>query len=391
MQTRYSAEQNELRLELRNYFKKLMTPDVVAEVLGTEGGPVFRDVIKQMGSDGILTLGWPEEFGGKNYTALEQLILFEEAWSAHTPFPLVTINTVGPALQKFGTQQQKEFFLPKIAAGECIFAVGYTEPGSGTDLASLSTPAVKDGDDYIINGTKVYTSSGHDCEYVWMAARTSKGERRPSDGITMFIVDTNDPGYSTAPIYTVGDIGTNVTYYDNIRVTPDRILGEVDRGWKIITAQLNHERVALAAMTVIGNKQFKRVVRQLRDLTTEQGGPLANPLIRAKVGELYARLETMEILNLRTALQIEKGQLDVALASGAKFKNILALIEVLKECLELVGEDALVKHGSPDAIFAGDLERDYRNGQISTVGGGVLEVMRCMVASFGLGMPNTIA
>ena len=390
MQTRYNAEQNELRLELRDYFKKLMTPDVVAQVIGTEGGPVFRDVIKQLGSDGILTLGWPEEFGGKNYTAVEQLILFEEAWSAHTPFPLVTINTVGPALQRFGTQAQKEFFLPKIAAGECIFAVGYTESGSGSDLASLSTPAVKDGDDYVINGTKLYTSSGHDCEYVWMAARTSKGERRPSDGITMFIVDANDPGYSTAPIYTVGDIETNVSYYDNIRVPADRILGEVDKGWNIITAQLNHERVALAAMTVIASKQFKRVVSHLRDLTTEKGGPLANPVTRKKVGELYARLETMEVLNLRTAVQTEKGTLDVALASGAKVTNILALIEVLRECLALVDEDALVKHGSPDAIFSGDLERDYRNGQISTVGGGVLEVMRCMVASFGLGMPNTI-
>lgn len=390
MQTRYNAEQNELRLELRDYFKKLMTPDVVAQVIGTEGGPVFRDVIKQLGSDGILTLGWPEEFGGKNYTAVEQLILFEEAWSAHTPFPLVTINTVGPALQRFGTQAQKEFFLPKIAAGECIFAVGYTESGSGSDLASLSTPAVKDGDDYVINGTKLYTSSGHDCEYVWMAARTSKGERRPSDGITMFIVDANDPGYSTAPIYTVGDIETNVSYYDNIRVPADRILGEVDKGWNIITAQLNHERVALAAMTVIASKQFKRVVSHLRDLTTEKGGPLSNPVTRKKVGELYARLETMEVLNLRTAVQTEKGTLDVALASGAKVTNILALIEVLRECLALVDEDALVKHGSPDAIFLGDLERDYRNGQISTVGGGVLEVMRCMVASFGLGMPNTI-
>lgn len=390
MQTRYSAEQNELRLELRDYFKKIMTPDVVAEVIGSEGGTVFRDVIKQFGSDGILTLGWPKEFGGKNYTAIEQLILFEEAWSAHAPFPLVTINTVGPAIQKFGTQEQKEFFLPKIAAGECIFAVGYTEPGSGTDLGSLSTPAVKDGDDYVINGTKVYTSSGHDCEYIWMAARTSKEGRRPSDGITMFMVDAKDPGYSTAPIYTVADIETNVSYYENIRVTPDRIMGEVNGGWKLITSQLNHERVALAAMTIIGNKQFKRIVRHLHAQTTESGGPLHNALIRKKVGELYARLEAMEILNLRTATQIEQGQLDVALASGAKFKNILALIEVLRECLELVGEDSLVKFGSADAIFAGDLERDYRNAQISTVGGGVLEVMRCMVANFGLGMPNTI-
>lgn len=384
MQTRYSQKQQSLRLELRDYFRALMTPDVVAEVIGKEGGETFRTIIRQLGKDGILTLGWPEEYGGKNYTALEQLILFEEAWSAHAPFPLVTINTVGPALMAFGSDEQKEFFLPKIAAGECIFAIGYTEPESGTDLGSLSTSAVLDGDDYVINGNKVYTSSGHDCEYIWLAARTNKEVSRPSAGISMFIVDANDPGYSTAPIYTVADIETNVTYYENIRVPKNRVLGEVDGGWKIITSQLNHERVALAAMTIIGSKQFLRVLQAL-----QQAGR-NSPIVAQKVGRIFCRLQAMQLLNLRTASQIEQGQLDVALASGAKFKNILALIEVLQDVLQLVDEDALVKHGSRDAIFVGDLERDYRNAQISTVGGGVLEVMRCMVASFGLGMPNTI-
>jgi len=384
MQTRYSEKQQELRLELREYFKNLMTPEVVAEVIGKEGGETFRRIIRQLGEDGILTLGWPEEYGGKNYTALEQLILFEEAWSAHTPFPLVTVNTVGPAIMQFGTEEQKEFFLPKIAAGECIFAIGYTEPESGTDLGSLSTAAELDGDEFVVNGNKVYTSSGHDCEYIWLATRTSKGGRRPSDGITMLIVDANDPGYSAAPIYTVADIETNVTYYENIRVPQNRVLGEVDKGWRIITSQLNHERVALAAMAVIGSKQFMRVIKAL------QKSGRAGVDIESKIGNIYCRLQAMQLLNLRTAVQIEQEQLDVALASGAKFKNILALVEVLRDVLELVDEDALIKHGSEDALFAGDLERDYRNAQISTVGGGVLEVMRCMVANFGLGMPNTI-
>jgi len=384
MQTHYSKAQQTLRLELREYFQSIMTPDVVAEVVGKEGGPTFRRIIKKLGEDGILTLGWPKEYGGQDYTALEQLILFEEAWSAHTPFPLVTINTVGPALMTFGTDEQKEFFLPQIAAGECIFAIGYTEPDSGTDLGSLSTSAELQGDEFVVNGNKVYTSSGHDCEYIWLATRTSQGARRPSDGITMLIVDANDPGYSTAPIHTVADIETNVTYYENIRVPKSRVLGEIDGGWKVITSQLNHERVALAAMTVIGSKQFKRVVAALAAQGTQ------GQLVQHKVGEIYCRLQAMQLLNLRTAVQIEQGQLDVALASGAKFKNILALIEVLRDILELVGDDALVKHGSQGALFQGDLERDYRNAQISTVGGGVVEVMRCMVANFGLGMPNTI-
>ena len=391
METRYSPAQRELRAELRAYFRKLMTPDVVAEVIGKEGGPVFREIIQQLGEDGILTLGWPKEHGGKDYTAVEQLILFEEAWTAHTPFPLVTINTVGPAIMKFGTPEQKSHFLPRIAAGQCIFAVGYTESGSGTDLASLRTPAERDGDDFVVNGTKVFTSSGQDCDHIWLAVRTEKNAKRPSDGITMLIADADDPGFSHAPIYTVADIETSITYYENVRVPIDRVVGEINGGWKVITSQLNHERVALAAMTTIGAKQFKRVVRALARPAENGQAQLDDPLVRAKVGDLYCRLEAMEILNLRTAAQIEAGNLDVALASGAKVFNILELIEVLRGVLELVGDDALVRHGSRHALFDGDLERDYRNAQISTVGGGVLEVMRCMVASFGLGMPNTIA
>jgi alkylation response protein AidB-like acyl-CoA dehydrogenase len=390
MDTRYNKEQRELRLELRNYFKKIMTPDVVAEVVGKEGGPRFREIIAKLGEDGILTLGWPEEYGGKNFTTVEQLILFEEAWSAHTPFPLITINTVGPAIMKFGTDEQKDFFLPKIAAGQCIFAVGYTEAGSGTDLASLKMPAVLDGDDYVVNGSKSFTSSGQDCDYIWLAVRTAKDVKRPSDGITILITDASDPGYTSAPIHTVGDIETSMTYYDNIRVPKDRVLGGVNGGWKVITSQLNHERVTLASMTVIGAKQFRRVVGLLDERSGNGEGPFTDPLVRAKVGELYCRLEAIEVLNLRTATQIEEGNLDVALASGVKFQNTLELIEVLRGLLDLVGEDALVQFPSEGAIFHGDLERDYRSGQVNTVGGGVMEVMRCMVANFGLGMPNTI-
>jgi alkylation response protein AidB-like acyl-CoA dehydrogenase len=391
MDTRFSAEQRELRLELRNYFKKIMTPDVVAEVVGTEGGPKFREIIAKLGEDGILTLGWPKEYGGKEYTTVEQLILFEEAWSAHTPFPLITINTVGPAIMQFGTDEQKNFYLPKIAAGQCIFAVGYTEAGSGTDLGSLKMPAVDEGDHYVVNGNKLFTSSGQDCDYVWLAARTEKDVKRPSDGISIMIVDAKDPGFSFAPIKTVGDIETSMTYYDNVRVPKENVISGVNRGWKVITSQLNHERVTLASMTVVGAKQFRRIVNLLDEKSKNGKGPFGDPLVRSKVGELYARLEAIEVLNLRTANQIEEGNLDVALASGVKFQNTLELVEVLRGLLDLVGEDALVQYPSDGAIFHGDLERDYRSGQVNTVGGGVMEVMRCMVASFGLNMPNTIA
>lgn len=390
MDTRYSEKQIELRKELRAYFTNIMTPEKVMACIGKEGGPIFRSIIEQLGKDGMLTLGWPEQYGGKNYGAVEQMILFEEAWKTHTPFPLITLNSVAPSLMAFGTEEQKAEFLPEIAKGKATFAVGYSEPGSGTDLGSLTTKAEFDGDNWIINGTKVWTSAGHDAEYIWLAARTSNEGKRPSDGISLFIVDTKDPGFSHAPIHTVAGVDTNVTYYENVKVAPDRIVGGLNKGWKVITSQLNHERIALAAMTVIARKQFGYVLELLAKCSADGKSRLENPMVAAKVGEIYARLESMEVINLRMANMVDTNTVDVALASGAKVINTLEQIKVLRELMMLVGEDAVVQFASDDAIFDGHLEYDYRSAQIMTVGGGVLEVMRSMTASLGLGMPNTI-
>jgi len=390
METRYSQEQTALRLQLRDYFSGLMTPEKVAACMGKEGGPIFRGLVEQLGRDGMLTLGWSSEYGGKNYTAVEQLILFEEAWKTHTPFPLITLNSVAPSIMAFGTDEQKQFFLPQIAAGKCIFAIGYSEPGSGTDLASLKTKAEFDGENWIINGSKVWTRAGHECDYIWLAARTSSDGKRPSDGITLFIVDAKDPGYSHAPIHTVAGVDTNVTYYTNVKVPANRVVGKVNGGWKAITSQLNHERIVLAAMTVIARKQFGYVLKRLARPDASGKRRLDDPTVQQQIGELYARLESMEVLNLRNANNVDTHKIDVALASGSKVLNTLEQIRVLRALCELAGDDAAVQYESADAIFSGHLEYDYRAAQIMTVGGGVLEVMRSMTATFGLGMPNTI-
>jgi alkylation response protein AidB-like acyl-CoA dehydrogenase len=390
MDTRYNQQQTDLRQELRQYFSAIMTPEKVSACIGKEGGPVFRGIIEKLGADGMLTLGWPTEYGGRNFTAVEQLILFEEAWKTHTPFPLITLNSVAPSIMAYGTDEQKQFFLPKISAGTAIFAIGYSEPGSGTDLASLQTRAEFDGSHWIINGTKVWTSAGHDCEYIWLAARTSSDGKRPSDGISLFIVEASDPGYSHAPIHTLAGVDTNMTYYHNVRVPPERVVGTINGGWKVITSQLNHERIVLAAMTVIARKQFGYVLNLLAQPDASGKRRLDDPLISNRIGEIYARLESMEVLNLRNANMVDEGKIDVALASGAKVLNTLEQIRVLRSLMEIVGEDAAVQFESEGALFHGHLEYDYRASQIMTVGGGVLEVMRSMTASFGLGMPNTI-
>ncbi len=254
----------------------------------------------------------------------------------------------------------------------------------------MKTKAEFDGENWVINGTKVWTSAGHDCDYIWLAARTNSDCKRPSDGITLFMVDANDPGYSHAPIHTVAGVDTNVTYYENVKVPPERVLGEVNGGWKVITSQLNHERIVLAAMTVIARKQFDYIMQLLARPDSEGRRRLDDPLVSSRIGEIYARLESMEVLNLRSASMVDEGNINVALASGAKVINTLEQIKVLRQLIELVGEDALVQYGSEDAIFDGHLEYDYRSAQIMTVGGGVLEVMRSMTASMALGMPNTI-
>jgi alkylation response protein AidB-like acyl-CoA dehydrogenase len=180
----YTAEQEALRHELREYFADLMTPEVQAEVAsGESGGPACLEAVRKMGRDGWLGLGWPEEYGGQARGELEQFIFTNESWRAGVPLPFLTINTVGKTIMEFGSDEQKAEFLPKILAGECHFSIGYTEPGAGTDLASLRTTAVKDGDEWVINGQKIYTSLASYADYIWLAAapiprrRSTRGSR----------------------------------------------------------------------------------------------------------------------------------------------------------------------------------------------------------------------
>src|SRR5215207_3147630 len=244
----YTPEQQALRKELREYFAQLLTPEVRAE-LGEPGenSPVFHTIVRRMGSDGWLGIGWPEEYGGQGRPATDQFIFFDEVQRAGAPFPFVTLNTVGPTIMRFGSEEQKSFFLPGILAGEINFAIGYTEPDAGTDLASLRTRAVIDGDEWVINGNKVFTSGANQADYVWLACRTDP-EVPKHKGISILIVPTTAQGFSWTPIVTVGDIVTTATYYSDVRVPNGNVVGEVNHGWQLITTQLNHERVGLAAL-----------------------------------------------------------------------------------------------------------------------------------------------
>jgi alkylation response protein AidB-like acyl-CoA dehydrogenase len=341
-----------------------------------------------MGSDGWLGVGWPKEYGGQGRTAVEQLIWFDEARRAGAPLPFVTLNTVGPCLMAAGTEAQKQKFLRGILAGEVHFAIGYSEPNAGTDLASLETSAVRDGDHYVVNGTKMFTSGADAVDYVFLAVRTDPDVKKHK-GISVLIVDTKLPGFSWAPIHTVGDGHTNMTYYENVRGPVDMLVGKENEGWKLMTLQLNHERIGLAAFSGLAHKLLEDTIEWARETSAENGRPVAEKAwVQACLGEAWARLEAMKVMNWQMAWELERGEVNPARASAAKVYSTETLIQVYQKLLEVLGPAGTVKVDSPGALLRGEVEREWRHCQINTFGGGVNEIQREIIAMMGLGLPR---
>ncbi len=384
----YTPEQKALSEKLRKYFSQLMTPERLSGIRNMEGGVIYRETVKQMGEDGWLGVGWPKEYGGGGLTAVDQLIFFDELRRAHAPLPFVTLNTVGPALMAHGSEEHKREFLPKILAGEIHFAIGYTEPDAGTDLAALRTAAVKDGDDYVIDGTKIFTSGANDADYVWLATRTDPDAPKHK-GITIFIVDTKSPGFTHSMIHTIGGGATCMSYYENVRVHESMIVGGLNNGWKLITTQLNHERIGLAAFGSIAFKYLDDVANWARQQEDENGHPLIDsPRIQTVLAEAKARLEAMKVMNWRMAWALEQGQLDPAHASAVKVYSTESLIDVYRLLLEVLGPVGSLHKGSAGVVLQGEIGREARACQINTFGGGVNEVQREIIAMAGLRMPR---
>src|SRR3954466_8898794 len=304
----YSEEQEQLRRELRAYYDKLLTPEVEEGLARGHGiGPVNREVVRQMGEDGWLGIGWPEEYGGRGRAAIEQFVFFDESMRAGAPVPMLTINTVGPTIMNFGTDEQKAFFLPKILRGEIFFAIGYTEPGAGTDLASLQTRAVRDGDEYVINGQKIFTSLAGDADYVWLATRTNP-EVKKHKGISMIIVPTDTPGVEVVPMHLMSEHDINQTFYNDVRVPAGNLVGGENNGWTLVTNQLNHERVTLCSSGMIENS-IQEVRGWAQDTKLPDGRRVIDQeWVRLNLARAYAKLEFLRLINWKVAWGATVGQ-----------------------------------------------------------------------------------
>ncbi len=389
----YTPEQHTLRTELRAYFSRMMTPELQAEIsagVGSEGGgPLFRRALRQLGADGWLGIGWPKEYGGQGRSPVEQFIFSDEVQRVGFPLPFLTLNSVGPTIMENGTEEQKREFLPRILRGECLFAIGYSEPSAGTDLASLRTRAVRDGDSYIINGSKVFTSLADHSDYIWLAARTDPNAKKHK-GISIFIVDTQLPGYKCTPIYTVSGVRTNATFYEDVRVPASALVGRENEGWWLITSQLNRERIALSAIGPL-ERTLDDVQQWTRETRLSDGRRLIDqPWVQLKLARLRAKWEVLKLLNWRQAWCMTNGTLNFGDASAVKVYASEFYVEAYRDLLEIMGQAGYLKAGAPGAVLNGRVEFLYRAALILTFGGGTNEIQRDIIAMASLQMPRSL-
>ena len=384
-----TSAQEDFRLQVRQYFSSVMTPEIQDQqrryALDSD---TYKALIRRIGADGWLCVSWPVEYGGRDLSQFEQFLYYDEVQRLGVPIPFLSTNTVGPTIMRYGTDEQKERFLPGILRGEIHFSIGYSEPEAGTDLASLRTRAVRDGDEWVINGQKMWTSLVHHADYVWLACRTDPDAPRHK-GISILIVPTDAEGFSWTRVNTMGGGLTSATYYTDVRVPVENLVGEVNRGWQLMTNQLNAERIALSPSGVV-ERRLTEVRRWAQDTKLADGRRVIDQeWVQVSLARVRAKLEFLRLLNWKVAWSAAEDRLDPAEASAMKVFGSEFFIEAYQQLMEIVGSGSTVKKGSPGEVLEGDLEIAIRAAPILTFGGGTNEIQRDIIATLGLGMPRS--
>jgi alkylation response protein AidB-like acyl-CoA dehydrogenase len=383
----YTDAEERLRTELRAYYDRLLDDDTVRELRHAEGiGPVMRRVVRQMGADGWLGIGWPTEYGGQGRGPIDQFIFFDESMRAGAPVPMLTINSVAPTLMEFGSDEQKRRFLPRILAGEIHFCIGYSEPGAGTDLASLRTRAVRDGDSYVITGQKMWTSLASDADYCWLAARTGAEDSRHR-GISIFVAPMDSPGIERTPLRLLSSHDICSVYWDDVRIPAENLVAGENEGWKLIVNQLNHERVTLCSPGM-AEHMLHETIDWARATTLPDGRRVIDQeWVRINLAKAYAGFEFLRLANWKVAWDATRDHLDVADASTIKVFGTEHYLDSFRLLMEVLGERSYLTEDAPGAVLGSRLEQMYRSLLILTFGGGTNELQRDLIAAFGMGMP----
>lgn len=393
----YDDEQEALRQELRAYYDELLTPEIKADLAREHGiGPRTREIVRQMGKDGWLGIGWPKNYGGQGRSEIEQFVFFDESMRARAPVPMLTVNTVGPTIMNHGSDEQKARFLPQVLAGEVHFCIGYSEAEAGTDLAALKTRAdlAEDGSgDYIINGSKLWTSLASDADYCWLAVRTDQ-EASKHGGLSMFLVDMKSEGIRIDPLELLSNHDINAVFFDDVRVPAENLVGGLNKGWKLITSQLNHERVTLCAPGMIEGA-YESVLEWARETTRPNGQRVIDDeWVQINLAKVKSGLHVLRLMNWKVAwTQTEGMKLNAADASTIKVYGTEFFLDAFRLLMEVMGQRGYLRvetdATSPGQLVAdGMVETLYRSLLILTFGGGTNEIQRDLIGLFGLGLPR---
>ena len=388
MEIGYTPEQLAMQEELRGYYEKLLDPATVAELHESHAvGAAPRRIWKQMCADGWAGIGWPKEYGGQGRSAIEQFIFFDESMRAGAPVPMLTLNSVGPTIMAFGTDEQKADYLPRILSGDIHFCIGYSEPGAGTDLASLKTRAVRDGESYVINGQKMWTSLSSDADYCWLAVRTDPDAAKHK-GISMILVPMDTPGITLSPLNLLGTHDINAVFFEDVVVPAANVVGGENHGWKLITNQLNHERVTLFASGVM-DRALTEVTQYAQETKLPDGRRVIDqPWVQYNLAKLQAKVEVVRLMNWQVAWEATQGVLDIGHCSALKVYGSQLNMEGYQLLMEILGPVSYLEPDAPGAVLKSRIQQGTRGSIILTFGGGVNEMQRDLISQFTLGFPR---
>ncbi len=382
----FTPEEEAFRQEIREFLHQELGP----EHKGRTPLELFsREFTKKLAAKGWLGVGWPTEYGGLGRPYTQQLVYSEEMMQSRAPCGahILAQNMAGPALFRVGSEEQKKEFLPRILSGELVFCLGYTEPNAGTDLANCQTIATADGDEYVINGQKLFTSFAGQADYAWMTVRTDPDAPKKHRGISMFIVDMKTPGITVGELDTMWDYSLYEVFFDNVRVPKSAVVGELNQGWHYLTVALDHERVFMGGVVALHRHLFEDVVQYAK--TTYRNGKLISedPIIRQRLAQLAIDLEIGRLFAYRVAWLLGKGTIPFAEASMTKIFTSELERRLANTAMQILGLYGPLDKGAR-APFDGYVGWEYKFSLMQAVGGGSNEIERILIAIAGLGLPR---
>ena len=395
----YTTEQQDLRQEVRKFIDENVSQGLLDEMeAGEEGGrgPEYRELVKKVADKGWIGISWPKEYGGQSGSRIDQYIVEEEFM--RRGIGIGGAGSGAPAILAAGTEEQKEYFIPGMIRGEIIFALGFTEPQAGADLAGLQCRAVRDGDDFVINGQKMYTSAAHYASHIYMMCRTDPDAPRHR-GISIFLIPMDTPGITVRPLWTIqsdppappgttyGMPRTNETFFENVRVPASCMLGEENGGWYVGAMGLNLDRVG-ASRYLISVRRDEDIVNWVKENDFNGYSPAENPAVRDKIAEMWTEAQVCRLMTMRSMSLVNRGGNFTYEGSAEKVWAPEHGVKPTEAIAQLLGPSAQLLSNSEenieDGLFAHNLMGSFQSG----INHGSVQIMRDQMARRGLGMPR---